>query len=501
VPAQTGAATGAKSRVYGTARFLVREPFVLLVVALDVLIVSVLLPLLVRSDTWLALVGGRQVWHSGLPHHDTLTVWSHGQAWVDQQWLGQLVFYGIHAAGGLRLLLVVHAIVLVTAFTLALAFAIRSGGSPRSAALVGVAALIAALPNSTVRTQALAYVLFVAVFWLLASETGKTPRRVFLAVPLLALWANIHGSALLGAGLVVLWAIAELLRYGLQPNAWGLRLRAIALAVAAPLCLLVSPYGFDLPGYYHGVLGSGAFRDIVSEWRPASFPDQWPFFVLATAALWLVGYSRKRLSLFEHLALLAMLFAAFDTLRSIVWFALVVAMVVPRALDGLWPVRPAMLRHRVNVVLALGSLTVLIIALGATAARPGAWYMRGYPQNAVGAVRKVTDGDPSLRVFANEAFGDWLLWNVPNLAGRIAFDARFELLTDKRLRSLANFRNRSSTTWPRAARGYGLLVLDSETERPTITFLRRRDNARTLYDDRYVTVLLRGVAKSTTNAS
>src|SRR4051794_25022451 len=61
---------------------LEREPFVLVVLALDALIVSVLLPYLVRSDTWLALVGGRRVWEHGLPHHDTLTVWSHGVSWV-----------------------------------------------------------------------------------------------------------------------------------------------------------------------------------------------------------------------------------------------------------------------------------------------------------------------------------------------------------------------------------------------------------------------------------
>ena len=339
VGARARRGTAAKLSISRAARFLTREPFVLLVVALDALVVSVLLPFLVRSDTWLALVGGRQVWHAGLPHHDTLTVWAHGESWVDQQWLGQLLLFGIHAAGGLRLLLVVHAIVLVTAFTLALAFAVRSGASPRSAGIVGVVALVAALPNSTVRAQGLAYLLFVAVFWLLASHARRPSRRVFLVVPLLVVWANVHGSAVLGASLVLLWAVAEVLRSGRRANAWDARGRAIALAAAAPLCLLASPYGFALPGYYRSVLGSGTFRDIVSEWGPSKFPDQLPFFVLAVGALWLAGHSRARLNLFEHLALLAMLFAAFEAVRSIVWFALVAAMVVPRALDGVWPVK------------------------------------------------------------------------------------------------------------------------------------------------------------------
>jgi hypothetical protein len=483
-------------RLSGVARSLAREPFVLLVVALDALVVSVLLPLLVRSDTWLALVGGRQVWSGGLPHHDTLTVWARGVTWVDQQWLGQLFFYGIDAAGGLRLLLLVHAMVLVTAFTLALTFALRTGASPRSAGLVGIAALIAALPNSTVRTQALAYVLFVALFWLLASDARRPSRRVFVVVPLLVLWANVHGSALLGAGLVLVWAVAELLRYGRRADVWSARGRAVALAATAPLCLLVSPYGLALPGYYHGVLGSSAFRDVVSEWHPATFPEQWPFFVLAVGALWLAGRSRAKLSLFEHPALLATLFAALDTLRSIVWFALVAAMVVPRALDGVWSAGPSELRRRVNLALAVGSLLVLVGALGTAAAHPTGWYARDYPRGAVDAVSEAAAHDPSLRVFANEAYSDWLLWNVPGLAGRVAFDARFELLSSRQLRSLAHFRNRSTQGWVHAADGYRLVVLDPATERPVIRDLLRQPGTIALYRDRHVAVLLRGAKRT-----
>jgi hypothetical protein len=496
VPAPPGTEPHPTLRLSGVVRLLAREPFVLLVVALDALVVSVLLPFLVRSDTWLALVGGRQVWSGGLPHHDTLTVWSYGVTWVDQQWLGQLFFYGIHAVGGLRLLLLVHAIVLVTAFTLALTFALRTGASPRSAGLVGVVALIAALPNSTVRTQALAYVLFVALFWLLASDAKGPSRRLFMVVPLLVLWANVHGSAVLGAGLVIVWAVAELLRYGRRADVWSARGRAVVLAAVAPLCLLASPYGLALAGYYHDVLGSSAFRDVVSEWRPATFPDQWPFFVLAVGTLWLAGRSRGKLSLFEQLALVATLFAALDTLRSIVWFALVTAMVVPRALDGLWPVGSAVLRRRVNLVLALGSLLVLVGAFGAAAAHPTGWYARDYPRGAVDAVSKATAHNPSLRVFANEAYADWLLWNVPGLEGRVAFDARLELLSSRQLHSLAHFRNRSTQDWVRAVDGYRLVVLDTATERPTIRELLRQHGTMVLYRDRHVAVLLRGAKRT-----
>ena len=41
-------------------------------------------------------------------------------------------------------------------------------------------------------------------------------------------------------------------------------------------------------------------------------------------------------------------------------------------------------------------------------------------------------------VFANGAFGDWLLFKEPSLRGRVAYDARFEVLPDGRLADAAH---------------------------------------------------------------
>src|SRR5207248_8407875 len=46
-------------------------------------------------DTWLALVGGREVWQSGIPQHETLTALAHGKDWVDQQWLSELASFAL----------------------------------------------------------------------------------------------------------------------------------------------------------------------------------------------------------------------------------------------------------------------------------------------------------------------------------------------------------------------------------------------------------------------
>ena len=82
--------------------------FVLALYAMDFLIVGARG---VYPDAWLGVVAGREIVQHGLPTVDHLTVLAAGRRWVDQQWLGQLVFYGLYKAGGMRLIVLVNAAV------------------------------------------------------------------------------------------------------------------------------------------------------------------------------------------------------------------------------------------------------------------------------------------------------------------------------------------------------------------------------------------------------
>ena len=95
-----GASSRRMSLRYGISQLTERQGLLVLVLAAYagtfVLIANGTAP-----DTWLAILGGREVAHHGLPSVDHLTVLGHGGRWVDQQWLAQLIFYGAYHAGGL----------------------------------------------------------------------------------------------------------------------------------------------------------------------------------------------------------------------------------------------------------------------------------------------------------------------------------------------------------------------------------------------------------------
>src|SRR5690349_24756561 len=129
-----------------------RDPGLVLVALGLWLGLLVFLPSEMSPDGWYAFLGGDVIVHRGLPSHDTLTVWGHGRRWVDQQWLAQLVYYGLYALGGLRLALLANAAIVVASVT----WAARLGGVRRSVLWIPVlGAVTIGLSSSALRPQTL----------------------------------------------------------------------------------------------------------------------------------------------------------------------------------------------------------------------------------------------------------------------------------------------------------------------------------------------------------
>ncbi len=436
-----------------------------------------------EGDGWLALVAGRSIAQHGLPSHDSLTVMAHGRRWTDQQWLAQLGLYGIWRAGGIKLALLVHAVLATGTLTGAALIARRHGATARSITWVAIPALLAYYPVAAVmRTQSFAQPLFVATLWLLLDDARRPSRRVFWTLPLLVLWSNVHGSVLLGAGLVALAGLVTTVK-ARRPGARGLALILLPWA-----CVLASPYGAHLPAYYRTVLVGGDFSHLVTEWAPTTLQlVTVPVFILVLAGLWLFGRSGRTIPVFDQLAFLALAVIAFQALRNIGWFALVALAVLPPLVDRLRS--PVEEPRRLNRILALSVLALVAVALGGVAAKPASWFTHAFPAGAARATARAA-GAHGL-VFATSRYDDWLLWSEPRLAGRVAFDSRFELLTQAQLEELGRIQGASEDVRT-VLRGYRVFVLGPVQDATLEQALRRAFNLSVAFRSRQVVVLRRG---------
>ena len=453
------------------------------------------LPDQLRQDGWLALVSGRLVADSGLPTTDTLTAWTAHVQWVDQQWLGQLFLYRLASLGNLRLVMLVHVGLLAGAMAAALIAARWRGGSPRSVGLVAAPALVVILMSAQMRVQSIAYPLFVAVAWLLIADARASSRRVLLVLPILVLWANVHGSVVLGALLTTvagLLLVARTLRTRAGAGNEVL-LRGALLAIAPSLCIFVSPYGSSLFHYYGSTAFNSSFGRIVSEWQH-SWPSlvTLPFYVLAALSLWLLLRDRRAVSVFEQIALLLLFLAGVSALRNMVWFSFFALIVVPLPLGKrLGEVRGRESRM-VKTMLAATAIAAVSVAGAAAAARPDSWLTSSvYPIAAADAVAAAAAKDPTARIYSDVRFADWLLWTRPELAGRIAYDARFELLSSTELEQLYRLQNRLTPGWMAPVAGHRLVVLPRVQGAATARALLARAGTREIYRDGSVVILLR----------
>ena len=410
-----------------------REVFPVLVLISSACLWLVFAGGLTGSDTWLSLLSGRVVVHEGLPHHDTLTAWTLGRPWVDQQWLAHITLYGLFTIGGLSLLVVTALAVTLSSVAALIALARHRGGSTIATSLVTIPLFLLILPATGIRAQTLAYPLLAVLLWLLwGARGGTSPVRLALTLPVLALWANVHGSVLLGAVLVALVAgEAALLRRDV---------RLLAYPVAALAAAFVSPYALELVGYYRKVLLNPSFGKLVTEWRAPTLEHQPLFFVVAAIAIVLVLTRRRRFAPSELAAFALTTVGAFFATRNIVWFAFLSLVLLPRTFDVRKSRRSE--RHpRVNAALLMIGLAVAGVLSLSVALRSDAELSPSYRPSALAAVQRGTGP-----IWADEHYGDWLLYMVPSTHRRVMFDARFELLTSRELTRISRFRVRGART-------------------------------------------------------
>jgi hypothetical protein len=455
-------------------------------------------------DSWLELVTGRLIWASGVPHHETLTVLAHGAPWIDQQWLSQLASYGLYALGGLGLLGLVN-VALLTGGVAFATFAGRRFGAPFVSMMIALPlGLIMITPAREVRTQTFVVPLFALLVYLLARDSRRRSAQVYWCLPLLVVWANLHGTVTMAAGLVALHGLVVLFErrhvIGHSLRAWR---RPVALIAGSAVAITATPYGLSIIGYYRTTMVSSTLRHAVSEWQPVTSSPLTAAALAIVAVLAVVSFARHRArtTLWEKLAFVILAAGAASVVRNALFLGLFALMVLPVSLGwGRTAGSRAKVTNRgvlISGLLASVATLALLTTSAATLARPATGLEYGFVRpGVVNAVARVTRTDPSLRVMADQKLTDWLLWRDPALAGRMAFDVRFELYTGGQLNNLEALFNRSGAHWESAARGYRVLVLNRSDGSRSFAYFKREPGARVLYYDGQRMVVLRSAAEA-----
>jgi hypothetical protein len=280
---------------------------------------------------WLAALGGvivragripASIPYAAAPSHD----------WVNVPVLGELVFHWLEALGGDRALVAAQAFAVAATLVLLLRDMRVAGASDGARALVIVAIPFAAASALfVVRAQLFSLPLFALLVLLLRAEARSPSRRVWLVVPLVALWSNLHGAVLIGLVVTSAYLLFERLR--------GERWTSLGLLVLAWGALFATPALARTGDYYLGVLHGEPAASGFGLWAPLSLSNALDiaFLVVALPLLWFAWRARPRV--WELASLVVLAGSALHVGRNSVWFVLFVS--VPAAAGlGLHRTRP-----------------------------------------------------------------------------------------------------------------------------------------------------------------
>ena len=283
--------------------------------------------LLIDPDTmWQVTVGQWIIDHHSVPHTDIYSFTMYGQPWISTEWLAQVAYAWAYSVAGWAGPVVMASLSIAATFALFVRFLRRY--LTQSTTLVFFAGALALMvPHLLARPHVLA--MPVMVMWvgglLVAADRRKAPS--FWLLPLMTLWANLHGGFVLGLFLVAPFGIDAVLTADKSCRK-ALSLEWIAFSLAAFAMSCATPYGWNSLLAAKRIIDLGDALSLIIEWRPADFSSVGALEVCILASLGLALFRSVTLPALRILIVLGLLHMALSHSRNLELFALLAPMTI-----------------------------------------------------------------------------------------------------------------------------------------------------------------------------
>lgn len=250
-----------------------------------------------EADLWGHVRFGQEmlsIWHIARTEHYSYT--AAGAVWRNHEWLSEVIFalaydpLGVIGLKGLRF----------ACAAITLGFIADAEGQTRASSAVQLAILFMAslwfTAQMQFRPQVFTYALFAISAALLARDTYRGRAPLWCLVPLMAVWANLHGGFIAGLLALGVYSGAQTVNDLARGRGWSRCAWLWAITLACALAALITPFGFSTYTAIAHTLQSPLTRSAVSEWRPLSTAfagavrgSRWELLIWGPALLMIAG--------------------------------------------------------------------------------------------------------------------------------------------------------------------------------------------------------------------
>ena len=424
---------------------------------------------------WHLAAGDWMIGHGTVPHEDPFSYTFAGAPWVPHEWLSEILMAASFRAAGWS------GVVVLTALAAALAMfqLARHLGRWLPA---GPSLLLLLLAGSCITVTLLARPHILALpaleAWVaglfIARSAGRVPSWRLL--PVMCLWANLHGGFILGLLLVAPLALEAVLA---EPAAWRAVLaRWGGFLLAATVAAMLTPHGWAGLLFPFQLMGMAELTSI-TEWQPPDFGALQPLELVLVAGLYVALTRGARLPPVRLLILLGLLHMSLHHTRHQTLVGVIVPLLIAEPLGAALVPEPAAYgagRWRTGglaVVVGLVALRLLlpIVRLDGLAA----------PITALAHVPPALAAEP---VFNNYNFGGYLIFNHI----RPFIDGRADMYGDVFMHQYLSATLPEKATLEAVFREYGVRWSILATGSPVIALLDAMPQWCRLYADKVAVV-------------
>jgi hypothetical protein len=447
----------------------------------------------VDNDLWGHLFFGGEIFHAGsIPSTNQYSYTAPEHLWINHEWLSEVVFYGIFNLLGSPGLILLKTTVAMGVLLFVNSIMRRRVASfvPRALALVWVMALLS--PGFNVRPQIFTYLLLsVALLILYASQENQT-RRLYWLLPLMALWANLHGGFLSGIGALALFFMWSAV-FGRDNVRRHHLMIASALAV---LGVVLNPYSVELVRF---VATDILVDRRITEWDPipifaGSFLD---FKVAVLVAVFLALKAARRR--WDGWLVMVTAILAFRHQRHTPLFAIAAAPFLAEAIES------GLLRMRTKAPLlfdkpaqAVWALLVAVVSVSQLAFM-GSLHLKQRLQLVIDphefplqAVQFLQRNEVRGNLAAPFGWGEYLIWKLyPNI--RIAIDGRYTTAYPMTVIDDSWNWMEGTKDWKRLVDAYPTDLVMTHRNHPVTALLRREPEWMYIYSDPVAFIFVRDV--------
>ncbi len=423
-----------------------------------------------HTDFWAHLKYGEWiVANRALPDVEPLNPWTDQQKpMFDAMWLSQVGYHSVfrlgaaiaggdaqrQLEGGVEAIRLIHLLAVIAALGLfGLAYRHISDSVPWG--IIGMVLLVVLMRSafSVQRPQTFGLAFYAGLLCLLSRPVLSRPAQIGVPI-LMVLWANVHGTFVVGIGLVGLFWLSRLMelawesRFTFRVIRQDLAFQRLSVVLGASLIAvgLLNPYG---PALYWNLARFGGSPNLATmvEWQPLDFSQprggHWAYLAVLGFLVVTQLASPRRFNTTQWLLILTLGIWPLFQQRAMSWWLPVVPWIAAPhwvAAAKRWGFEAA-----TNIPSFRKTAFAAIIAIAAVMASPATiWLKSGEPRPAERSLHRATPYDVAAvlqgqqpldrdrmnsldqamqtrpggrftgRIFCSETLGEYLLWALPD---------------------------------------------------------------------------------------